>query len=161
MISFSIEPRAEPIGDAIELLYDESGRSFVTTGARPQTWHSVLVNDLELHVDPDGLVVSVDGYAPRESWAASDAEPPHAVDGLVRTPPRPDVPRGSSVRLTRTPDELPSFFNRGVGWLCVGDTGASGVGGSAVRMNPGTILVISGDQLVAIWLQVRAPAATP
>jgi hypothetical protein len=156
MISFSIEGGAEPSEEANRLRYDESGRSFLATGSHRPAWHSILVNDLEIHVDAAGDVVSVDGFAPREAWVETDAEPPEAVHGAVRTPARPDIPQGSSVRLTRGPDEFPQHFNRSTGWLCVGERDAPTGSGNAAWLGPDTILVTSGNQLVAIWLRVHS-----
>jgi hypothetical protein len=159
MISFSIERGAEPSGEANRLLYDESGRSFLATGSHRPAWHSILVNDLEIHVDAAGGVVSVDGFAPREAWLETDAEPPEPVHGAIRTQARPDIPQGSSVRLTRDPGAFPQHFNRSTGWLCVGERNAPPDSGTAAWIGPDTILVTSGVRLVAIWLRVRPSGA--
>jgi hypothetical protein len=134
--------------------YREVDHSFRASGHAGYGPHSLLVNDLELSIDEGGGVIVVDGYAPREGWVPSDVMPPQAVEGQVRVQDLPaNLGRGMSVRLT-SPTEWPSYFNARSGWLCVGNPHAS-ADAQVIRIDTGVVLVVDGEELVAIWLPVH------
>jgi hypothetical protein len=139
--------------DVVEVMYDDPAYSFLVSSYSQDEAQSVLVDDLEIHTDARGRVLYVDGYAPRTRWMAFEALPPAARDGEVHT----DIPgpflQGSSVRLV-SPTEWSIRFNSAAGWLCVGNP-QPGPDASAVKVQPGIILVLEGRRLVAIWLEVR------
>jgi len=137
----------------IQVRYDEPAYSFLASTPHLDEVQSVLVDDLEIHVDVSGRVLYVDGYSPRTRWVAIDAVPPVAQDGEVRADIPNPVVRGSSVQLI-PPMAWSIGFNRISGWLCVGDAVAR-ESAQAIRIQPGIILVLNGLQLVAIWLRVR------
>ena len=159
MIRFEVGHTIGQEGAVADLIYDEAGRSFLVRPTAAAEVYSVLVNDLEIHVDAQDRVVYVDGYAPREAWRASVVLPPEARNGEIRVRRSIDLKRGESTRLTLSPTEWPSHFNRHAGWMCVGTTDGA-LEAQAIMINAGTILVVEGEQLIAIWLRVTPGVAT-
>lgn len=156
MIEFTVRPGAHGGGHP-GLLYDEEAMAFWSPLPMRDEFESVLVNDLELHVDAEGRVLSIDGYAPRKAWIPTRVEPPTGEEGLVVVT-TPTGPRGASVRLT-SGHPWPNHFNQDKGWLCVGDPSRD-PGSRAVQVAPDSLLVLRGSELVAIWLRVRSLAGT-
>lgn len=152
MIEFSAESGRAANASHPGLLYDEAAKSFWAPTSSHEEFESVLVNDLDVHLDAEGRVLSIDGYAPPESWNSTTAVPPSAEEGVVVVRPSGRI-RGASRRLeTRKP--WPCYFNELAGWLCVGEPIAD-VGSIAVRVAPDSVLVLTGSELRAIWLHVR------
>ena len=101
MIRFEVGHTIGQKDAATDLIYDEAGRSFLVRPTAAAEVYSVLVNDLEIHVDDQDRVVYVDGFAPREAWRASVALPPAARNGEIRVRKSIDLKRGESTRLRR------------------------------------------------------------
>lgn len=152
MIEFSSEPARAANASHPGLLYDEAAKSFWAPISSSEEFESVLVNDLDVHLDAEGRVLSIDGYAPRESWNSTTATPPSAEEGIVLVRPSGRI-RGASRRL-ETQTRWPFYFNELAGWLCVGQPIAE-ARSKAVRVAPDTVLVLTGSELRAIWLHVR------
>ncbi len=159
MIGFEAASTIGQEGVVADLIYDDAGRSFLVQPTSGVEVYSILGNDLEIHVDAQDRVVYVDGYCPREAWTASVASPPTARNGEIRVRPSVHLQRGESTRLTSSPTECPSQFNQGAGWVCVG-TADGPPEAQAIRVDAGTILVVEGDQLVALWLRVTPGVTT-
>jgi len=152
VIGFIARERSEQ-RDEVEVRYDDTAHSFLVSSHSQDEAQSVLVDDLEIHTDARGRVLYVDGYAPRTRWIAFEALPPVARDGEVLADIPGPVLRGSSVQLV-SPTEWSTRFNSVAGWLCVGNP-HPGPDATAVKVQPGTILVLEGERLAAIWLEVR------
>lgn len=158
MTRFVVTQGVAPARRGVELIYDDPARSFFARG-ESETVYSLLVNDLEIHVDAQDCVVYVDGYCPRETWADAVISPPDTQEGEIRVLKSIDLARGESARLTTTPTEWPAAFDRRRGWLCVGSP-SHPPSGEAIRINEGTILVLKDEAIAAIWLKVVPMIAT-
>ncbi|MEM6732448.1 MAG: hypothetical protein AAF658_12895, partial [Myxococcota bacterium] len=73
MEKFSAPPRGG------ELVYSEANYGFETDPAPYKTASSLLVNDLQLHLDGSFMVTHVSGVCPHVSWQETSAHPPVAT----------------------------------------------------------------------------------
>lgn len=133
------------------LVYRISERSFdfIHEGPSPTGGYSLLVNDLQLEIDGSGRVLYPWGIAPRERWQQMSSGPPNPVEGGLRAlfTTRPTL--GTSQRLNK--ERWATAFDQHTGWVCVGNSRLTG--DIAVEFATNCIAVISGEQLVALWLR--------
>jgi len=133
-----------------ELVYRAQEYSFDSDPRPEGCISSVVVNDLELEVDDEGVVICVTGLCPHLAWQRTERAPPPARRHVLRVIDQEWVP-GISKRLT-SPGEWPMFVNRSVGYVCVGSPEGRGVG---IEFAPGCVAVLQDGQLLALWLRPK------
>jgi hypothetical protein len=111
---------------------------------------SLLVNDVQIEIDEDGRLIYVWGLCPHESWKAATLEAPEAEHGLLQYVGEEVVP-GVSMRLNRT--RWAVAHDSSSHWLCIGDDSARG---ESIAFAPDAVAVLSGDELVALWIHISA-----
>jgi hypothetical protein len=148
MIAFEPVVSARPIAGA---LHYRSGEYAFFTDGRYGSFTSVLLNDVQIEIDADGLATAVWGMCPHTSWIARSLAPPIAISAVLKCTGADWVP-GVSVRLTPN-HRWPAYVDRAKGWLCLGE--ADGSGGEAYAFAPGSVAVLRRGSLVALWLRPR------
>jgi len=109
---------------------------------------SLLVNELQIEVDEDGILLFVWGYCPLEGWIGATLSVPSARASRARWCGQALVP-GVSRRLNRDA-RWPARSDPDSGWLCVGDPEATG---ESIAFGPGAICVLQHGTLQALWLR--------
>jgi hypothetical protein len=104
---------------------------------------SLMVNDVQIEVNEDGLWLYLWGYCPRESWAPAALTSPPAEAGRIRF--WGEVIPGVSERLN--PTRWASVFDESSAWLCIGDPDALG---EVVAFGPASIAVLAGGEATAL-----------
>jgi len=109
----------------------------------------VTVNEVELEYGDERRVLCVSGYCPYQSWVETHLLPPaySTADLLVKSPI--DVTPGVVTGLNDLKSRWPVHVNRR-GWVCIGDP--DNQGDQAVEFAPGSVAVLKGDRLLALWL---------
>jgi len=138
------------------LLYSPAEYSFLVAEPPQGEVGSVLVNDLELHVDMNGVVLYVDGYAPSLGWVAVQLDPPQGTLVSVRARIGQTIEPGVSYRLV-APHDWPIVFDPENGWICCGQPTVADEA-QICMIRPDTVLVIESGLLTAVWL---CPASLP
>lgn len=129
------------------LQYRRDDRSFLFLGMRMPIHGSILMNDLQLWIAPDGAVAAADGYAPMEAWQRTLASAPRATAGGLSFPGVAAVALdGQAIELE--PRVWPVHENQ-AGWVVFGDERAEG---DAVEFATGSIAVVDGGRFAALWL---------
>lgn len=140
--------------DDRELVYRQSDYSF-DVEARPEAdGRTILVNELNLELDPENEVGAVWGLCAHTTWTPTTRFPPEAAQRRLRVAAgAPETP-GVSRRLT-TEDRWPVQVTQDGRWVVLGH-GIEGDAGAAVEFAPGMIAVL-GDEgdLQELWLRVE------
>ena len=135
------------------LYYNVSDYAFYVSPTQ-ENFSSILVNDINLEVNPHGLVTSVWGFCPYMNWIASVLEPPQAEIGEIRFVGASPIKRGVSTRLGR--ERWPVFADKSSGWLHLVGTAT---GARAVAIMTGVIIELDERRnICGIWLK---PAKLP
>ncbi len=149
MIAFAVIPGGTSQG--IRLFYRRDEYSFLAQPVPSGRGVSVVVNDVQLWFDDEGRVLYVDGYCPYQGWQQTKLSPPaYSSAGLVVTDPNPkSVPSGTAVGINDLSSRWSVFVNP-MGWVCIGDPADHG--DKAIEFAPSSVVVLRGDQLIALWL---------
>ena len=135
------------------LVYRESEHSFGVTPWQGGGVSSVLVNDINLEVDEDGLVLFPWGLCPRATWMSTILEVPSGPRRrLMIRAGAPTIP-GTSRRLTPG-ERWPVYLSAQGPWICVGQPQPHD-GQVVIEFSPGAMAVLDdGAQLEALWMRV-------
>lgn len=136
---------------AASLIYRPDEYSFDTKPAPAVTHTSILVNDLNLELDPSGKVVSIWGLCPHTGWQAKTLMPPvEAQPGSVLVLSNRDLCTGVSVRLNPA-KRFTTYVDSASGWIQVqGESAAA----DSVIIIPGVILELDRQGgLSSLWLK--------
>jgi hypothetical protein len=134
------------------LVYRERDHAFDLEGERPKGVTSLLVNDLQLEIDHEGVVLSPWGLCPRSTWEPTEALPPPCLRGTLLAQIGEEVVPGVSRRISGD-SRWPVYENRGTRWVCVGDPKAEGDRGKGIEFASGCVAVLEDHSLVALWLR--------
>ena len=115
---------------------------------------SVLVNELQLEVDEENRVLYAWGLCPSTMWRPTRAMPPPALQQVLEVVTEKQMIPGVSLQVNQ--ERWPVAVNAERGWVCVGDAEAGGSGETPVEFAPGTIAVLAGDRLRAVWLHPQS-----
>ena len=140
----------EKIGSAPvvgDLIYRTKDRAFDVSPRPADGGVSLLVNDVQIELDEDGVLLFVWGFCPHESWLEAPLPVPFANSVGVRWSGPALVP-GVSRRLNPN-ERWPVTHDTTTRWICVGDPGAEG---ERIAFAPGAVLVLQGGTLAALWL---------
>lgn len=132
------------------LQYNDQAHGFDTTPRSSGAGASLLVNDLQLELDEDGVVLHVWGLCPRESWEQRDLSLPSARDARLQW--NEEVEPGISVRLNKA-GRWKTYYDGRTSLLCIGDPDSEG---DAVRFAPGSVGVFDGGVLCSLWFTLSA-----
>jgi hypothetical protein len=117
----------------------------------PAGGRSIGIGDLQLGVDESGRVVSVWGLCPYPSWkAARLTDPPRMRAGLVAD--GIDRLRLGETMPVAAGHPWPVSHDSATGWICVGTPDPARYD-RCVEFATGCVAALSGDSLVALWLQ--------
>lgn len=145
-MNITIEQDRKPI-DGI-LKYSEKEYSFQTDSPdKIEGFTSLLVNDLNLEINDEGIVCFVWGLCPHTAWGSTDATPGNIKTGLLKISGVELIP-GVSKRINS--ERWPVVLNRKKGWICIGDVNAQG---AEIKFAPGAVAVIEAENLKSLWLQ--------
>ena|ERR1051326_8284515 len=89
-------------------------RALVSVPEQTGFGYSLSFNDVQLELSATGLANHVWGYCPRESWKATDLEPPEASSGELRVVP--DTPIVPGVALKASTTRLPVYVGSRHTW---------------------------------------------
>ena len=131
--------------------YCNTDRSLDSKPAQTSVGYAFSFNEVQLELSETGLANHVWGYCPKESWQATNAEPPQATPGELRVVP--DSPFVPGVTIGASKTRLPVFYNEHSRWLCIGNPSASG--GFQIKLAPGLIVVGELSLMIALWVQVN------
>ena len=134
-----------------ELLYRPADYSFDVVPRPSGAISSVLVNDLELEVNDEGIVLCATGLCPHTGWERTTHGPPDATRRTLRVEASDGWVPGISKRLT-SPSAWRMFVNQTAGSVCVGNPEARTEG---VEFAPGCVAVLEDKRLVALWLRPK------
>lgn len=134
------------------LVYRESEYSFDVTARPGADGRTILVNDLNLGLDPEDEVRAVWGLCARTTWTPTTRVPPEAAQRRLRVAVGAPKTLGVSRRLT-TGDRWPVQVTQDGCWIVLGEE-TEGEAGAAVEFAPGMIAVL-GDEgdLKELWLR--------
>jgi hypothetical protein len=147
---FEVQPGVEVLD--ISVIYRPQEYSFGVEqrhGALPPAFTSVQVNELQLQLDEQGRVLYADGYCPHVGWSETQATPPSAHRATLFVK---DVDFVAGVSVALSTSRWTVSVNRSMGWVCVGEQRSS-ASCSAVEFASGSIAVVDGGSLKAIWLK--------
>lgn len=130
--------------------YRNQDRALISVPAQAGSGYSLSFNEVQLELSETGLANHAWGYCPRESWQATDQEPPEAVAGEVRVVPDSPLVPGVAVKASR--ERLPVFYNERNQWLCIGNPSVSSE--FRLRLASGLIVVGDSSQITALWIRV-------
>jgi len=133
------------------LVYRRAEYSFDTESRPNGRGISVSINEVQLFVDDDGRVIYVSGYCPFQGWGRTALGPPGFISaGLVIADLNPrSIQSGMAFGLNDLSSRWAVYVNPD-GWVCVGNPEARGE--QAIEFAPGSVAVLKGDTLVALWL---------
>lgn len=148
MITFEVAERRKPA--AGRLVYDGTG--FQTEPRPSGCVASVVVNYLELMLDEEKQwVVFVTGYCPHQGWDRGTLRPPMARRASLRAVLDGPLVPGVSIGLDPSEERWPGLVDPVAGWVRLGK-GDPAQDREGVQFAPGSIAVLEGDRLVALWL---------
>lgn len=133
------------------LVYRESEHSFDVEMRPAGGVTSLLVNDLQLEIDQEGVVLYPWGLCPRTAWDETDASPPRYSKGTLIAQTGREIVPGVSIRISG-PVGWSVYLNKQSGWVCIGDPKPSVNETNAVEFAPGCVAVLSDGSLIALWL---------
>jgi len=134
------------------LVYRERDHAFDLEGERPKGVTSLLVNDLQLEIDQEGVVLYPWGLCPRSTWEPTEAMPPASVRGTLVAQFGEEIVPGVSRRISGG-SRWPVYENRAARWVCIGDLEAEGNRRKGIEFAPGCVAVLDDHALVALWLR--------
>lgn len=129
------------------LVYRRSEHSFDVEPRPERGVTSLLVNDIQIEIDPDGRLIYVWGLCPKESWRPATLDTPIVKPGRLQYVGGEVVP-GVSKRLNAG-QRWAVNHDPSSQWLCIGDKSANG---EKIAFAPGATAVLKEDELVALWL---------
>ena len=134
------------------LLYRPEEFAFDTEPSLDDGFTSLLVNEIQLEVNDEGIVVSVWGLSPSSTWITSDVGAPVLPKpGSLKVLPAAELLPGVGVRLTT--ERLPAHIDPVTGWLRIG--GGSAGAGRFVEVLDGAVVEIEADgSFSSLWLRV-------
>jgi hypothetical protein len=136
------------------LVYKRDAFSF-DTAPRDEDGHaSVLVNDLQLETDGEGLVLYAWGLCPSSSWRPQALQPP-ASPRVARLRVDEQVLAGTSKRVNPEA-RWPAYVDEAHDVVCIGEPTSRG---NAIVFAPGCVAVIADGLLLALWLEPRREGA--
>ena len=135
------------------LFYDTGDFAFYVSPVA-DNFSSVLVNDINLEIDPNGVVISIWGLCPYMNWIDAVLGSPQAGAGEVRFVGDSPITRGVSIRLNR--ERWPTYVDRSNGWIYIAGTAKPT---QVVAIMTGVIIELDEQRnLCGIWLK---PAQLP
>lgn len=149
MISFATVPDTHNRG--CHLVYRRSEYAFDTEGPRPpECKASISINEVQLEYGDDKRVRCVTGYCPYQGWKSTSWSPPdYSIAALIVLSPQ-KITAGAATGLNDLNSRWPVYINA-EGWVCLGEPSERGE--QAVEFAPGSVAVLRGDTLVALWLR--------
>jgi hypothetical protein len=149
MITFAVAPNQASEGG--QLVYRRDEFSFDTEPGAGGRGISIVVNEVQLFVNDEGRVIYVSGYCPYQGWDQTLLSPPtYSRAGLIVVDLNPtSIPTGMAFGLNDVSSRWPAYVNP-QGWVCIGDPADKG--DQAVEFAPGSVAVLRGDRLLALWL---------
>jgi hypothetical protein len=108
----------------------------------------ILINNIELVVDENGVVVFLSGLCPHTNWTKTNLMLPDCKKGVLKL--EDELKSGFSYRLNDF--DWPVYADDAKGWVCIGNPENLG---QAIEFLPGCVAVIEYGNLVALWLKPK------
>lgn len=152
VVKFTVLPKMA--GLDIELLYLWDQYSFFCKDHPKGPGVSINVNEVEMWLNEGGQILYVDGFCPYQEWKETCRNvPPFVRAGLAVTNPTPcHIPRGIAIAMNDRVNPWSVSINP-EGWVCIGDTAASG--DTAIEFARDCVAVLEEQNLLALWLRPR------
>lgn len=138
-------------GEPIEgtLLYVPDEYSFQTNMlTQTENYGSILINDLQIEVDHEGLLLYTWGYCPHSNWKDMDAMFPNVINKKRLCIEKWSNPPGVSIRCNVNKWTVKA--NRSTGWICLGPHDSAG---EAIYFAPGSVAILDKYEIRALWLR--------
>lgn len=121
---------------------------------------SIQINSLQLAVDYDGTVLHAYGYCPLLKYREVDSSPPvvNRCAKLIANRGGEWVP-GVAYPI-KGPSDWPIWVNKRAGWVCLGEH-VYKIYVDVVEFAEGSVAVLDGSKLVAVWLHPEALPELP
>jgi hypothetical protein len=138
-------------GEAVSgrLVYHRADRAVDVEPRLEKGVASLLVNDIHLELNNDGILIYAWGFCPHESWLSTTLIPPTLKYGRLHYVGEPITP-GISKRLGGK-NPWPVAYDCSIGWLCVGNSIDQA---DAIAFAPGSVASLLAGELVALWLHL-------
>jgi hypothetical protein len=150
-INFTLRSTSGPVSGRLSYVPSDYAFCF-EADVRPAAYSSVQVNSLQLVLDHDGVLLYPRGYCPLIEYKETDSVPPESNRrATLAANMEADLVPGVAYTLGG-PTDWPIWINKRSGWVCLGDPRASDHF-QAVEFATGAIAVISGTELISVWLQ--------
>jgi len=123
---------------------------------------SLLVNDLNIELDPSGKLLHTWGLCPYQNWVPEPISPPSSIkSGSIYFKDSEPIVAGVSVQIAG-PNEWKISVNKKNGWVCIGDS-SSTPNSNAISFAIDQVAVLSDSgELLALWLKpLQLPRLTP
>lgn len=134
----------------VQLVYQRGEYAFDTEGPRPpKSRASISVNEVQLEYGDDKIVRCVAGYCPYQTWKYTSFSPPDYFSAALVVLSPQVLAAGAAVGINDQNSRWPVYINS-EGWVCLGEPSERGE--QAVEFAPGSVAVLRGDTLVALWL---------
>ncbi|MET4025577.1 hypothetical protein ABIE59_001102 [Marinobacter sp. MBR-99] len=133
-----------------ELVYRPEEFSFDTEPSASDGFTSLLINDVQLEVDSDGVVAAVWGLCPYLMWIDSVVTAPsNATSGTLRVSEPSELVPGVGIRLCKERQAV--FGDSTSGWIRIGQEAEEG---ALVEIFSGAVVQLTkGGEFGCIWLK--------
>ncbi|MCG8423628.1 MAG: hypothetical protein MJE77_37495 [Proteobacteria bacterium] len=144
---FNVEP--EQMRPRVTPVYRSQDFAFDVEPKPESGGASVLVNDVQLEVDEDGVVLYAWGLCPHTTWSETCDALPTTRRGMLRAELPDDFTPGTSIRVNR--ERWPVAANPETGWVRIGESSAVD---DCIEFADGMVACLAAGRLVSLWIHL-------
>ena len=133
-----------------ELVYRQDEYSFDTVPSVESSYATILINDLGIELNEEGVAHSVGGLCAYTLWKNIALTAPEYRKSKVKVDVGEKLEAGVSYRLNKK--TWPVFYDESSSWICLGDFSIVRHG---VMFAPGAILILASGEPDALWLKYQ------